>query len=146
MVENAAFNGAYDKNPFHFQHFDLNKIALYREGESIPGRPFTPDFDKQHYAHSYANTMQTFHYFNTDDTNGLTYNEFGNGYTLYAYDLTPDNDITASYRQVIAHNNLRLELSFSKDLPNTINVLLFAVFDSHVEITKLRDVLTNYTR
>ena len=146
MVENAAFNGAYNKNPFHFQHFDLNKIALYREGESIPGRPFTPDFDNQHYAHSYANTMQTFHYFNTDDTNGLTYEEFGNGYTLYAYDLTPDNDITASYRQVIAHNNLRLELSFSNDLPNTINVLLFAVFDSHVEITKLRDVLTNYTR
>ena len=146
MVENTAFNGAYNKNPFNFQHFDLNKIALYREGESIPGRPFTPDFVKQHYARSYANTMQTFHYFNTDDTNGLTYDEFGNGYTLYAYDLTPDNDITASYRQVISHNNLRLELSFSKDLPTTINVLLYAVFDSHVEITKLRDVLTNYTR
>ena len=146
MVENAAFNGAYDKNPFHFQHFDLNKIALYREGESIPGRPFTPDFTQQHYARSYANTMQTFHYFNTDDTNGLTYEEFGKGYTLYAYDLTADNDIAASYRQVISHNNLRLELSFGKDLTDTINVLLFAVFDSHVEITKLRDVLTNYTR
>ena len=146
MVENAAFNGAYDKNPFHFQHFDLNKIALYREGESIPGRPFTPDFTKQHYARSYANTMQTFHYFNTDDTNGITYDEFGKGYLLYAYDLTADNDISASYRQSMTHNNLRLELSFAKDLTTTVNVLLFAVFDSHVEITKLRDVLTNYTR
>ena len=146
MVENAAFNGAYDKNPFHFQHFDLNKIALFREGESIPGRPFTPDFAKEHYARSYANTMQTFHYLNTDDTNGLTYKDFGNGYTLYAYDLTADNDISASYRQAITHNNLRLELTFARDLPKTINVLLFAVFDSHVEITKLRDVLTHYTR
>ena len=146
MVENAAFNGAYDKNPFNFQHFNLNKIALFREGESIPGRPFTPDFTKEHYARSYANTMQTFHYLNTDDTNGLTYKDFGNGYTLYAYDLTADNDISASYRQAITHNNLRLELTFAKDLPKTINVLLFAVFDSHVEITKLRDVLTHYTR
>ena len=72
MVENEAYNGSYKKNLFHFQDFDLSKIALYREGESIPGRPFTPDFDNGHYAQSYANTMQTFHYFNTDDTNGLT--------------------------------------------------------------------------
>ena len=146
MVENDAYNGMYKKNPFHFQHFDMNKIALYREGESIPGRPFTPDFDNAHYARSYANTMQTFHYLNTDDTNGLTYQEFGEGYTLYAYDLTADNDIAAAYRQIIPHSNLRLELYFKKDLATTINVLLFAVFDSHVEITKLRDVLTNYTR
>ena len=83
---------------------------------------------------------------NADDAIGLTYEEFGSGYTLYAYDLTADNDISTSYRQVIAHIKLRFELSSSKDLPTTINVLLFAMFDSHVEITKLRDVLTNYTR
>ena len=72
LVENEAYNGAYKKNPFNFRHFDLNKIALYREGESLPGRPFTPHFDKVHYAWIYANTMQTFCYFNTDDTIGLT--------------------------------------------------------------------------
>ena len=146
MLDNEAFNGSIKRNPFYFQHFDLNKIALYREGESIPGRPFTPDFDLKHYSRSYANTMQTFHYFNSDDTNGLTYEEFGDGYTLYAYDLTADNDIGAPYRHAIASNNLRLELYFKKNLPKTINVLLYAVFDSHVEVTKLRDVLTNYTR
>lgn len=146
MLENDAFNGAIKKNPFHFQHFDLKKIALYREGESIPGRPFTPDFDNKLYSRSYVNTMQTFQYFNSDDTNGLTYSDFGNGYTLYAYDLTADNDIAAPYRQAIGTNNLRLELTFDNNLPETINVLLFAVFDSHIEITKLRDIITNYTR
>ena len=146
MVENDAYNGDLKKNPFYFQHFKLNKIALFREGESIPGRPFTPDFDLNHYTRSYVNTMQTFHYFNTDDTNDLSYDEFGQGYTIYAYDLTADNDVSSSSRQAIAANNLRLELNFKKNLASTINVLLFAVFDSHVEITKLRDVLTNYTR
>ena len=73
MVENESFNGSITKNPFHFQHFDLNKIALYRDGECIPARPFTPDFDNGHYCRSYVNTMLTFLYFNTDDTNGLTY-------------------------------------------------------------------------
>ena len=146
MVENDAFNGNIEKNPFNFQHFDLNKIAVYREGESIPGRPFTPDFGNGQYARSYAHFMQTFHYWNTDDTNGLTFDDFGKGYTLYAYDLTADNDIGASYRHAISTNNLRLELTFANNLPKTINVLIYAVFDSHVEVTKLRDVLTSYTR
>ena len=146
MVENDAYNGSYSKNPYNFQHFGLNKIGLYREGDSIPGRPFTPDFDKKHYSCSYVNTMQTLGFFNTDDTNALTYDDFANGYTLYAFDLTADNNLAAPYRQSIAHNNLRLELNFKSDLSKTVNVILFAVFDSQVEVTKLRDVLSNYTR
>lgn len=146
MVENEAFNGTIGKNPYNFKHFGLNMISLYRDGESIPGRPFTPDFDNKLYSRSYANTMQTFRYLNSDDSNGMTYEEFGNGYTLYAYDLTPDNDITATHRHAITTNNLRLELNFKRNLPKTINVLLYAVFDSFVEVTKLRDVLTDYNR
>ena len=112
----------------------------------MPGRPFTPDFDKKHYSCSYVNNMQTLGFYNTDDTNGLSYKEFGQGYILYAFDLTADNNIAAAYRQSNTHNNLRLEFTFKTDLAKTVNVILFAVFDSHVEVTKLRDVLTHYTR
>ena len=146
MVENEAFNGKIEKNPFFFHHFDLSKIALYREGRSIPGQPLTPDFTTDNILRSYMQTMRAFNYSNTDDTNGLTPHEFANGYTIYAFDLTADKNIAADYRQGIVTKNLRLELYFAKDLPSTINVLLYAVFDSHVEITQLRDVITHYTR
>ena len=146
MVENEAFNGIINKNPFHFQHFNLSKIGLYREGRSIPGQPLTPDFAKGRTLRSYVQTMRVFNFVNTDDTNGMTPFDFKNGYTIYAYDLTADKDIGASYRQGIVSKNLRLELHFAKDLPSTINVLLYAVFDSSIEITQLRDVITHYTR
>ena len=146
MVENDAFNGNIKKNPFHFEHFGLNKIALYRDGVCIPGRPFTPDFDDGKYLRSYLNTIRTMNYYNTDDTNGLTPNMFANGYTIYAYDLTPEKDITAAYNQGITSKNLRLELFFKKTLSTTINVLLFASYNSAVEITQLRDVIPHYTR
>ena len=146
MVENDAFNGNIKKNPFHFQHFDLRKIALYRDGVSIPGRPFTPDFANGKYLRSYLNTIRTMNYYNSDDTNGLTPKMFANGYTIYAYDLTPEKDITASYNQGIMSKNLRLELFFNKPLSTTINVLLFASYDSAVEITQFRDILAHYTR
>ena len=144
MVENEAFNGSINKNPFHFKHFNLSKIALYRDGQSV--RTFTPDFANGRCLRSYVHNMRTFNYYNTDDSNGLTLQDFVNGTTIYAYDLTPDMTIDATHRQAITSKNLRLELYFSADTPTTINVLLYAVYDSEIEITQLRDIITHYNR
>ena len=146
MVDNVAFNGDIAKNPFHFQHFGLSKLALYRDGVSVSGRPFTPDFDGNRVMRSYMHTMKTFKYYNTDDSNGLTPNEFANGYTIYAFDLTADSDIAATHRQSHNSKNLRLDLTFESATTKTINVLLYAVYDSMVELTQQRDVITHYTR
>ena len=146
MVDNDAYNGDFGKNPFNFQHFNLSKIALYREGRSIPGQPMTPDFTNGNYARSYIQSMNTFHYYNSDQTNGLTPFQWANGYTFYAFDLTADKDIATHCLQGNLSRNLRLELTFSKDLPSTINVLIYAVTDSQIQITQLRDVITHYNR
>lgn len=146
MVDNEAFNGNIKKNPFFFHHYDLHQLALYVDGQSSPGRPFTPDFTNGKTLRSYMQTMRTFNYLNTDDTNGLTPEDFGQGYSIYAFDLTSDKQVTAAHRQPIAHRNLRLELFFKKTTPDTINVLLYAVYDSMIEITQLRDVITHYNR
>ncbi len=45
MTENAAFSGAYDKKPFAFKHFNLEFLALYRDGVQIPSKPFQPEYD-----------------------------------------------------------------------------------------------------
>ena len=42
--------------------------------------------------------------------------------------------------------NLRMEFKFDDPLPSTVNVILHAVYDTHVEITKLRDVIPAYAR
>ena len=148
FVLNDAYNGSYTLNPFHFQDFSLTEIVLYRNGMGVPGRPFTPDFttDAEVCMRSYINTMQTMGYFNTDDTNGLTYDEFIGGYTIYAFDLTADNNVSAPYQQALSMSNLRIDLKFKANLAKAINLLLYAVFDSAVEITHSRDVITEYTR
>jgi len=146
MVNNEAFNGDILKNPFNFQHFNLSKIALFRDGRCIPSQPFTPDFKNKHFTRSYKHTMRTLDYYNTSHTNGFTPFMFANGYTLYAYDLTADNDIASPTIQAVSSKNLRLELFFDSALTETINVILFASSNSAIEITQLRDVITHYTR
>ena len=146
MVKNSAYNGSYTENPYNFEHFGLNKIALYREGCSVPGLPFEPDFKAGRYLRDYMNTMNVLKYSNSDETNGLTPNEFANGYTIYAFDLTADNEAGADHRQVMKSHDLRFELVFEKALKQSINVIMYCVYDSAIEITELRDVITHYGR
>ena len=146
LLEHDAFNGHVEKSPFNFQHFNLNKIGIYRDGELVPGQIFAPDYDKNNFIRSYANTMNVLKYFNTDDSNGMTIEHFKKGYNLYAFDLTPDAQCAAPYRSINYNSSLRLELNFAKALPGTINVLLFAIFDSKLEITERRDIILSYNR
>ena len=146
MLDNDAFNGDIKKNPFHFQHYNLTNFALTRDGRSIPGVPLKPNFKTNCYLRSYLQTMKAFDYWNTDDTNGLKPAEWAAGYTIYAFDLTPDKEASSGCLHAHVGNNFRLELKFAKALPNTINVLVYAVTDSQIEITQLRDVITHYNR
>ena len=146
MMDNDAFNGNYAKNPFHFKQYNLSRLALSRDGNLIPGFAFEPDFANKRYLRSYIQTMEAFKYWNTDDTNGLTPEEWAGGYLIYAFDLTPDKDISSGCLHGNVGNNLRLELNFAKALPNTINILIFGVSDSQIEISQLRDLVLHYRR
>lgn len=146
LTEHNAFNGDMEKSPFNFENFDLSKVSLTRDGEVVSGLSFTPNYGKDHFKHAYASAQSALGYFNSDDSNGLTLEHFKYGYNLYCFDLTPDANSDAPYRSPTNFSSLRLELGFRKVLTKTINVVLFGVFDSKLEITKLRDVITNYNR
>ena len=39
-IDNDAYNGSYDKNPFHAKNNDINFLAVYVDGQQIPSKPF----------------------------------------------------------------------------------------------------------
>ena len=145
FVTNTAFHGDLRYNPFNFQHFNLTKLALYHNGRPVMGRVLEPNFSTKQYAIAYANTLIALGQFNSSESNGLTYEMFGNGFTLFSFDLTADNQVYSGHRHAIASGNLRLELSFASALPETINVLVFSVSDNTLEVSAERNVEFNYT-
>ena len=146
LLEHDAFNGNIKKSPFNFQHFNLNNIALFRDGEMVPAQRFTPNYANDFFMCAYNNTMDTLNYFNTDDSNGMTIEHFLKGYNLYAFDLTPDSTNQGPHRHLIKSGSLRLELGFSAPLAGPITVMMFAVIDAKLEVTKLRDLIMSYNR
>ena len=146
LVDHDAFNGNITKNPFNFHHFNLDRIGLYRDGVLVPGQILTPDYANDCYTRAYNQTMSALKYFNTDDSNGMTMEHFKSGYNLYVYDLTPDNTPQGPHRHLMRAGSLRLEIGFKTKLTSAVTVLMFALIDAKLEITKLRDILVSYAR
>ena len=144
LVENTAFSGAVDKTPFNFQHYDIDFMALYVDGVQIPSKPLQPDFANENHMRSYASLFNGTGLMSKDQGNDISRDEYGGGYTLFAFDLTPDLSDSGHF-QLVKHGNLRLELHFKTQLPQTVNAIVYAEFDNVIEIDKARNVLFDYS-
>ena len=144
LVENIAFSGVVDQTPFNFQHYDIDFLALYVDGMQIPSKPLQPDFASENHMRSYASLFNGTGLMSRNQGNDISRDEYGKGYTLFAFDLTPDLS-DAGHFQLVKHGNLRLELHFKNQLPKTVNAIVYAEFDNVIEIDKARNVLFDYS-
>lgn len=139
-LENAAVNGQYNLNPFLFHHYHANFLSIYVDGQPVPSKPLEMNFAKNSYIRAYHRLFSSF---NQDKGNYLSRDEFANGHTLYAFDLTPDL-CDGPHMNLQHQGNLRIEIKFSKALEKTISVLIYAEFENVIEITKSRHVLCDF--
>jgi hypothetical protein len=107
-----------------FEPFGLETLALYRDGESVPyNQPLQMDFDGGMAVQAYMRTIQSLEQFNSDASHGITLEEFcTKGRALFAFNLTPDLNVSGACGQPYRTGNLRVEMKFAKGLAATINV------------------------
>ena len=142
LVGNSSFSGDTIKDPLTFGHFDVNTIALYRDGECVPyAQPLQLDFANGNVVQGYMHMIQSLEMFNSTHSNGITLSEFQNGKTLFVFNLTPDLNALGACGQVYKTGHLRLELKFGKPLEEVINIVVFGIRDGVVEITRDRSIV-----
>ncbi len=142
-VDTAGYNGSWTKNPFFFHHWDISSIALFKDGQPVPAKALEPNFDNQMYVRSYQSLFGAIGKYGQDEGNQLSREDYLNGYTLFAFDLTPEleeGDTCSGAHE----GNLKLEIHFSKPLPNTINVIVLGEFANIIEINANREILFDY--
>jgi len=146
LVSNAAFNGDFKKNPFNFHHYDMNYFSLYVDGEQVPSKPLQPDFTSsrswiREYETMFSGTGIHFKNLGTDVARA----EYAYGYTLLAFDLTPDMSAEDSgHWNLVRNGNLRIEIGFKTALPETINCIVYAEMDNVIEIDRDRNVTVDF--
>ena len=143
MVDGDAYAGNVEKNPYNFQHFDLNHLQMYIDGEPVRNRPLRPNMEQKQYLLCYETLYRGLNQLDGDRGSIIKRSDWDKGYALFAFDLTPDMD-TDDHYALIKHGNLRLDIEFAKPLDNTISILVYAEFDNVIEITQDRHIAFDY--
>ncbi|XP_063819166.1 uncharacterized protein F54H12.2-like [Pseudophryne corroboree] len=143
FVDNEAFSGAYDRNPLRFEHKNVNFASLYLDGTPHPAKLFQPDFEHGNAVHEYMSLIQITNKQKSDSGILIDRVEYLNGYTLFAFDLSPEQEC-AEHLSLIGTGNLHAEFRFAEVIDRTVNVIIYAIFDNIIEINQRRDVLYDY--
>jgi len=141
LVDNRAFNGSRDRNPFNFSHYNVSVISLYLDGQQQYAlKSLQPNFDEGLYVCTYNTLFAGTNKINRDEGNFITREDYKAGYALYAFDLTADL-AESDHFNLVKEGSVRLALRFSTATPHTISVIAYAEFDNLLEIDRDRNLL-----
>src|SRR6266568_8913563 len=81
VVNNAAFNGNYGRNPFNFQHYDLSQLKVYLDGQSQYVKPLEPNYAAHQFVPAYLSLFAGTGKLNKDEGTDISRSEYPNGYS-----------------------------------------------------------------
>ena len=144
LVDSDAYNGLISKNPYNFQHYNLNKIGLSIDGEDAPYKAIELNFDAGNYIMGYYSLFTGVNKSVTESGNFIDRDDYANGYTLFAFDLTGDL-CSGEHFNLVRSGNLRLSLLFGTALTTAVNCIVYLEYQNIIEINKNRQILFDYT-
>ncbi|XP_069068472.1 uncharacterized protein F54H12.2-like [Pleurodeles waltl] len=143
FVDNTAFSRLYTSHPFNFKHYDINYVALVHEGAVIPRKPFSPSFGTANFVREYLGLVSITGKHLRNSGVVVSREGYGAGYTLFAFDLTPDLE-DGDHHNLIKNGNLKAEIRFTQALATSVNMDVFSVFDSVIQVNHARQLMFDY--
>ena len=143
MVDAEAIHCSYTKNPLKLDNNKISYLACLPNGEERPTRPFKLHFENGHYVEPFV-LMNLFSNKNYMDGNGISYYDYGNGFTIFVFDLTEDfsgHDFIKSRNGI---GTLKLEGQFKDALPHITTLFSMGYFMNTIMIDAGRNVTKDY--
>ena len=142
-MRDADFAGGYQRNPFNFQNFGVNRIELKHNGTYRPSEGYTPIFEDGQYIKAYITFRQELDCDTGDKCVSYTPFEWANGHMLYALKITdgPIGQSTYGPRSKSATRSARLEMSFAAAVNKNIKVILLYQMLCRIEFDRFNAVL-----
>ncbi|XP_069097260.1 uncharacterized protein F54H12.2-like [Pleurodeles waltl] len=143
FVDNTAFSRLYTSNPFNFKHYDINYAALVHEGTVIHAILFTPSFGTSNFAREYLGLVSITGKHLGDLGVVVSRERYGVGYTLFAFNLTPDMEDSDHYN-LIKNGNLKAKIRLTQALATNVNMVVFSVLDSVIQVNHTQQIMFDY--
>lgn len=139
MVESEAYNGSLSRNPFNYQHFNIQELSVSIDGENSPYQPLTFNYNDNNnlqFIRGYYSLVGL----ESGVQNSIRPIDYMNGYNLFGFNLSPDGCVNTDHFNLEKSGNLRINFKFSSPLEKAITVILYLEYENYFEITKLRNI------
>jgi hypothetical protein len=145
LVSNEAYKGAWEENPFNFQHFDLTEIGFTLNGVSHPLPMIPMNFasgDTHRIYHHMLDAIQGANPNPGQAAVALSKHEFDNGFTLFNFDMSSDQYGGLNHQSLFNKPaNLRLQLRFRQgNATNLITLVVYYELNSRMFVNGSRQV------
>ena len=161
LVDAKAYSGMYgavsasgtpskiisNGNPYNFKHYNVSTITLTVNGEEIPFKQLNLDYKGepngttkefvQAYNTLFSGTGKMYANTGLD----ITREDYPNGYTLYAFDLTPDMCNSSGYFNAVQRGSLSLDITFDGAPAAPVAMVCYGDFENVISIDSQRNVI-----
>ena len=127
LVEQQAKDGHYQQNPFNFQHNNQSHIALFINNVIHNGYAIEPDYRAASvsYADAYLTLYQAMGRDYKNQSVGIGFEEYNQGFTIYGFDLTPDGSADFC-PNLPREGEIRLDFGFRVAPANPLTAVIYS--------------------
>ena len=147
MVDSAAFNGDYKKNPFHFKTFTTSFLGNAVNGEEVPFRPLQLSYTagNPRYIEAFLTMFSGAGKLFYNAGNDVTRDEYAGGYAVYVADLTSDMCGSSPHFNVVQRGNLAVDIKFSTAPTDAVRLVCYGELENTIHIDSERNVIYDYS-
>ena len=127
-------------NPFNFQHFNLNRFNLIKNGQCVFPKPFQPDFETDNYMDLFRHMYDSTGYGISNHSCGISKEAFKGGRCFLTVDLTPDR-CNGYHLHPDESGKIDVELGFKSSKTHTIYLLAYSIYNSGIKIEEKGQVI-----
>jgi hypothetical protein len=139
FVENSSLIGNKNKNPFCFKNFGCSYFSILVDEEQSSFKPLKFDFEKNISLLGFYTLLTSSGIAHQDLGININRDEYKSANkTLFAFSLVPeiDDDVFSVQKT----GNVRFDIQFKTELTEPVSVVVYAEFNSLMEINKDRQV------
>ena len=149
LLDAKGFSGDYKKNPYNFQDYKVTTVTLTANGEELPFKQLTLNYknNKENFIQAYNTLFSGTGKMNYNTGLDISREDYPKGYTLYAFDLTPDMCGASPYFNTVQRGSLTVDITFADapsiqdGNPTAIAMICYGDFENVIQIDSERNVI-----
>lgn len=139
LVDNSAFNGSSEQNPFNFVHGSVSGVQVTVNNQEVTP-PLRLDYDDNDYFDAYSRLLTTL----GNSASLVDYERFNQGSAIYGFDLTPKGNCADEQYLLKREGNLRISINFATAVVSLMNIVVLGEFDRTIKIDSHKNIIRDW--